>query len=600
MKEFFKFTLASLLGTFLAGIVLFFVVGIIIIGGIISSASQIGKSEPVSMKAHTVLQLSFDHMIAERGRESEFDNLPLPGGFGTTRTDGLDDIIENIEKAAKDKNVDGIYLDLSVVMGGWATIKEIRDELIEYKKSGKWIIAYGEVFSQGAYYLATVADKVYMHPEGGMELSGLGGNITFFKKALDKYGVEMQVIRGKNNKFKSAVEPFLYDKMSDANREQTELYLKGLWGVALDGISSARKISVEQLNHIADSMPVQQPDVALKLGLIDGLKYKDEVYDELKQKTGAEDYDDINFISLRRYKKTGGNDDEPKTKERLAVIYADGGIEDGKGDESTIGSETLSEAIRDARLDSKVKAVVIRVNSPGGSALASDVIWREVKLCEKVKPVVVSFGDVAASGGYYISAAADKIFAQPNTITGSIGVFGVLPNAQKLANDFGVTFDGVRTNKHSDLGSPFRPLSPEEYAIIQQGVEKIYDKFLTVVADGRHLTKEYVDSIGQGRVWCATDAKRIGLVDEIGSLEDAIAYAAKLAKLGDYKITKLPKLKDPFLQLISDLTGEELETRYVEHKLQQNFNLYQQYKYFEEISKMKGIQMRMPFVLVSN
>lgn len=600
MKEFFKFTLASLLGTFLAGIVLVFVVGVIIVGSLISSANEFGKSKPVTVKAHSILQLSFNNLIVERGSENDFD-FELPGGFGRASTDGLDEIIENIEKAAVDKDIDGIYLDLSVVPAGWATIKEIRDELTEFKKSGKWIVAYGEVLSQGAYYLATVSDKIYLHPEGGMQLSGLGGNVTFFKNALDKYGLEMQVIRGRNNKFKSAVEPFMYDKMSDENREQTELYLKGVWNVALQAISEARNISVDSLNSIADNLAIERPSEAVAAGLVDGLKYKDELLDDLKTRVKASDYDDINLLTLRKYKKTGKKEEAgARKKDRIAVIYADGGIEDGKGDDETVGSTTLSEAIRDARLDDKVKAIVLRVNSPGGSALASDVIWREVVLAKKAKPVVVSFGNVAASGGYYIAAAGTKIFAQPNTITGSIGVFGILPNAQKLANNIGVTFDKVVTNKHADLGTPWRPLTAEEYSIIQKGVEQVYDKFLTVVSEGRKLSKEHVDSIGQGRVWTASDAIKIGLVDELGSLQDAIKEAAKLAKISDYRLTKLPVQKDAFMELLSEITGEEIETRFVKEKLGENYHLYQQYKYFEEISKMRGIQMRMPFILDMN
>ncbi|MES2630177.1 MAG: signal peptide peptidase SppA [Bacteroidota bacterium] len=600
MKEFFKFTLASLLGTFLAGIVLFFVVGVIIIGSIISSASEIGKSKPVTVKANSILQLSFDNMIVERGTSDDFD-FDFPGGFGRSSSDGLDEILANIERASKDNNIEGIYLDLSVVPAGWASIKTIRDELIDFKKSGKWVIAYGEVLSQGAYYLATSADKIYLHPEGGMQLSGLGGNVMFFKNALDKYGLEMQVIRGRNNKFKSAVEPFLYDKMSDANREQTELYLKGIWNVALQAISESRKISVDSLNSFADNLAVQRPEQALSLGLVDGLKYKDEVLDDFKTRVHAKDYDAINFLTFRKYKKSAPDREAgERKKSQIAVIYAEGDIQDGDGGEQTIGSTTLSSAIRKARLDDDIKAIVLRVNSPGGSALASDVIWREMVLAKKAKPVVVSFGNVAASGGYYISAAGSRIFAEPNTITGSIGVFGILPNAQKLANNIGVTFDGVRTNKHSDMGTPFRGLSEEEYNIIQQGVEKIYDKFVTVVAEGRNLTKEHVDSIGQGRVWAATDAIKIGLVDELGNLEDAVNEAAKLAKLKEYRITKLPELKDPFMELLGKFTGQEMETRFVKEKLGDNYQVYQQFKYFEQISKMKGIQMRMPFILEMN
>ncbi|HEX4888170.1 MAG TPA: signal peptide peptidase SppA [Luteibaculaceae bacterium] len=595
MKEFFKFTFASMLGTFIAGLVLVFVIGVLVIGSIISSANELTEQKEVTVKEHSVLHLTLNKAIAEHGGE-DFD-IPLPPLYDLSEIDALDDVLMSIEKAGKDSKIDGIYLDLSYIPAGWATLREIRDALIDFKKSKKWIVAYGQVFTEGAYYLSTVADKVYMHPEGGLEFSGIGGNITFYKNAADKYGIEMQVIRGKNNQFKSAVEPYLYDKMSDANRLQTERYLKGVWNVVLEDIAASRKLSADSLNLIADNLSISSTADAVTLGLIDGLKYKDEMETELARVAKVTSYDDLEMVSFRRYKKTIAKGTGDYKKEKIAVIYAEGAIIDGKAPKGSIGGDNLSEEIRKARKDSKVKAVVLRVNSPGGSALASDVIWREVELCKKVKPVVVSFGDVAASGGYYISAGANKIFAQPNTITGSIGVFGVLPNAKKLANDLGVTFDGVKTNKHADMGSPWRALDPEEYLLIQKSVDQVYDKFLTVVSKGRNKTKEAVDSIGQGRVWVATDALELGLVDAIGGVDEAIAEAAKMAKLGDYRVVRLPETEDFFKRLMNEISGEQIQARIIKNHMSQFPELYRQFEQIQTIAKTSGVQMRLPYLI---
>jgi protease-4 len=604
MKDFFKFTLASLLGTFLAGVILFILVFVVILGSIIASASEFGKAKAYNMKENSVLHLTFDKQIVDRTNDNDLD-FPLPGGFFQSGNEGLNHILANIEKAKTDKNIKGILLDIDVIPAGWASIKEIRDELVDFKKSGKWIVSYGEIYSQGAYYLASVADKIYLYPEGAMEVSGLSTNVMFMKSALDKLGIEVQVIRGSNNKFKSAVEPFIADKMSDANREQTALYLNGIWNEVLKSIAQSRKIPADSLTSWANNLTIESPEDAVKYGLVDKTLHRDELMEEIGARLNEKDIDDIRLVSLKNYKKSGIADSDEKkekkdkgySKEKIAIIYCSGTIESGRGSNQSIGSETTAEAIRDARLDDNVKAVVLRVNSPGGSALASDVIWREVVLTKKVKPVVVSMGDVAASGGYYIAAAASKIYAQPNTITGSIGVFGMLPNAQKLANDFGVHFDGVKTNEHADLGSIWRPLSDDEYRIIQKGVDRIYDKFLGVVADGRKMEKSMVDSIGQGRVWAGVDAKRIGLVDEIGGLEDAVKAAAKLAGLENYRILDLPALKTPFEEFVSEFTGEEIRAKYVKDQLGSNYEVYQHYKYFEEVSRMRGMQMRLPYLI---
>ncbi len=409
-------------------------------------------------------------------------------------------------------------------------------------------MAYSEYYSHYTYYIATAADEIFLYPEGEMDFKGLRTELMFFKGALEKMEVVPQIIRGSNNKFKSAMEPFMYDKMSDANREQIMKYLNSMWGHMLTGISESRDISVDQLNLLADSMKIQSTADAIAYKLIDKAMYKDEILAELRSKLDIGADDDIETANLEDYMDVEDPDQKLKealgkdTGDKVAIVYATGSIEGGNGDNETIGSERISRAIRKARLDSTIKAVVLRVNSPGGSALASDVMWREMILCKEKKPVVVSMGDVAASGGYYIACPADKIFANPTTITGSIGVFGLMPYAGDFfENKLGITTDRAMTNDHADMGSPFRMLSDYEFNTIQKGVDKIYDQFTSKVAEGRGMTQAEVDDIGQGRVWTGIDAKEVGLVDELGGLSAAIAYAAETAELDDYDVTTFPK-----------------------------------------------------------
>jgi protease-4 len=474
------------------------------------------------------------------------------------------------------------------LQAGMATIEEIRGALVNFKKSGKFIIAYSEVYTQGAYYLASVADKVYLNPEGLLEFKGFSSQISFYKGALDKLDIEAQVI--KVGTYKSAVEPFILDKMSDPNRLQVNSFLGSLYDHFLEKISESRKIPKDSLFAIANELKVQNAATAVKYHLADGLKYKDEIIDELKSRTKTDKKDDIKSISIEDY--SSSINDSESSKDRIAVIYASGEITGGEGNDETIGSERISRAIRKARTDDKVKAVVLRVNSPGGSALASDVIWREVILTKKVKPVIVSMGDVAASGGYYISCAADSIFAEPNTITGSIGVFGIIPNLQKFFNNkLGITFDGVKTGKYSDLGSVTRPLTDTERLIIQQEVNRIYASFTKRVADGRKKSQTYVDSIGQGRVWSGAQALKNGLVDRLGTIDNAIASAAKMAKLKSYKLVTYPAQKEP-LESLFESAGDQMQDHYT--KMQ----LGEQYRYYRELKnalEFTGIQARMPY-----
>ncbi len=584
MKQFFKFMFASMLGFFLTWVIIFF-----IFLGIIMSAASLAKKDVVVVKENSVLTLKLDEPISDRTPNNPFSNMNF-GSFKAKQAPGLAEILRTIKNAASDNKIKGIYLELSNISAGIATIEEIRNALIEFKKSGKFIYCYSEGLSQSAYYLATVSDKIFLNPEGGVIFKGLSAQIMFLKGMLDKLEIEPQIIR--HGKFKSAIEPLILDKMSEANKEQTLKFLGTIWEHIVKGIAESRKLTTEDLNKIADEMSVRIASDAVTLKLVDELAYYDEVQSKIKEKLGIGEKKKINFISISKYRKTFRGDFK-LSKEKIAIVFASGDIVSGEGDDNTIGSTKISAAIRKARIDSSVKAVVLRVNSPGGSALASEVIWREVMLTKKVKPVVVSMGDVAASGGYYISCAATKIIASPNTITGSIGVFGVVPNLQKFfKNKLGITVDGVSTNKHSDYISTFRPMDNYEKEMTQFSVESVYQTFIKHVAEGRNMTVDQIDSIGQGRVWSGVDAKRIGLIDDFGGLEKAVNIAAEIAKIKDYKIIALPVQKDPFTQIIEDLMGDNASESIIRNELGENY-IY--FKYLKDISNMKGVQARMPY-----
>lgn len=596
MKQFFGAFFGSIIGFFITGIVSALIIGAMIAGGI-KSAFNNERGTYFSVKENSVLHIKLEGEIKERGRENPFEELNF-GAFMPPAAIGIRNFTEAIKKAKTDDHIKGIYLDIKHIAAGFATLEELRNALLDFKTSGKFIYAYSEVYSQKTYYLATSANKIFMNPQGGMEFKGLSSQIMFFKNTLEKLNIEMQIFR--HGKFKSAIEPFMLDKMSEANRLQIETYINSIWGTMLDGISKQRKISVDELNAMCNTLAINSPEEALKNKLVDELLYEDEVMKVLKKDLKLEEKDKIAFAELGKYSKSSHKASRKENrkfskKPKIAIVYAVGQIISGKGDEETVGSDDVAEALKDARLDTNVKAIVLRVNSPGGSALASDVIWREMTLCKKAKPTIVSMGDVAASGGYYISCAADRIFAQPNTITGSIGVFGILPNMQKMFSEkFGINIDTVNTNKHSDVGSPFRAVTADEQIYIQNGVEKVYDTFISRVAEGRNTTKDMIDSIGQGRVWSGVDAIKINLVDELGGLEKAIAYAAKKAKVEDYKIEELPKVKDPFAMFL-DKGQEDMETRLMAK------NLGEQYKYLKFVKNLvnqKGIQARIPYDMI--
>jgi len=583
MKQFFKFTFASMLGFLLAGFLL-----IIITVGIIVSAVSAGKNDTVIIPEKTILMLTLDQPVSDRSSDNPFAHMNFTRPDVSTQL-GLNDIINSLKKAKSDSKVKGIYLELGDVPSGQATIEEIRNALIDFKKSGKFIVSYAEVFTQKSYYLASVSDKIYLNPAGDMEFKGMVGQVMFFKGLLDKIDVEAQVIR--HGKFKSAIEPFTLDKMSEPNKVQTLTFISGMWNHLLDGISASRKISVDDLNAIANEYKIQSPQDAVNLKMVDKLLYKDEVLDELKNRVAAKKIKDIKFMKLGKYAKAP-EADKKSSDDKIAVIYATGDIVSGDGDDETIGSEGISKAIRKARLDDNVKAIVLRVNSPGGSALASDIIWREMLLAKKAKPVVVSMGNVAASGGYYIACAADKIFAYPNTITGSIGVFGIIPNMKEMFNkNLGITFDEVKTNPYADYIPVTRPMSDGEKKIITHDIENIYSTFTKHVSEGRKMTVAQIDSIGQGRVWSGVDAKRIGLVDEFGGLTDAINEAAKLAKLKDYNTMELPEQKDTFEQLMETFSGDKSSV-FLKNELG---SAYPYFSYLSRMSRMNGIQALMPY-----
>ncbi|WP_321287790.1 signal peptide peptidase SppA [uncultured Sunxiuqinia sp.] len=585
MKSFLKYTLATIVGVMIAGIIM-----AILSIGIVSSLVSMGENT-VSVKDKTVLIIRLENEIIERANNSPFSDLDLPG-FAATKQTGLDDILSCIEKAKTDDNIEGIYLNPSTITAGLATVEEVRDALIDFKESGKFIYAYGETFSQKAYYLASAADQVVLNPKGVLELKGLSAHRMFYKNALEKIGIEMQVIR--HGKFKAAVEPYLLEKMSPENRLQTEKYTGSLWRQMLMDISESRGISIEKLNELADGVTTfRGAEYLLNEGLVDTLKYKDQVIDDLKQLTATRESKDVRSIEIKAYSKVPApTDGKGLARDKIAVIYATGGIDMPGSGTDGIDSEKLSRTIRQARRDSSIKAIVLRINSPGGSAYGSEVIWREVKLAAETKPVIASMGDVAASGGYYIAAAADTILADHTTITGSIGIFGVIPNINELMIDkLGITQDVVNTNAHSDILSLTRPLTEFEKGLMQNYIEKGYDIFTGRVAEGRDMTTQAVDEVGQGRVWAATDAIEIGLIDQYGGVNDAIDLAKEMAGLDRYRIKALPELKDPFEEWIKEMSGSA-RMWVLKQEIGEAYPIYQRLK---EIKHTRGVMAKMPY-----
>jgi protease IV len=585
MISFLKYLLASVLGV-LIGLLLVVFIFMGIIGVMIASADKV-----VEVKPNTVFRMNLDQPIVDRASKNPFDDFDFLTMRPTSRL-GLNDILQNIEKAKKDDNIRGILLEISIPQAGVSTLGEIREALLDFRESGKFILAHSDTYTQSAYYLASVADHLYLTPTGLVQWTGLRSETMFFKGTLEKLGIEPQIIR--HGEFKSAVEPFMYDQMSDESREQVVTYLGSIWQVVLEGISGTRNMSADRLDQIADQLLVRNAETAVEHGLVDELMYRDQVLKKLRELAGLEEDDDIRSVNIAQY--TGvpmQREFRRLPREKIAIVFAEGLIGPGEGGDLSIGSDRISQAMREARLDTTIKAIVFRVNSPGGSALASEVIWREVELATKEKPVIVSMGDVAASGGYYIAAPATKIIASPQTITGSIGVYGLLVDASGFFEEkIGITVDVVKTNEFADIGSIYRPITPAEREILQEGVEEFYRVFTQKVADGRDMEIEKVDEIGQGRVWSGSDARELGLVDEFGGLNRAVEVAIEESGLEEYRIVSLPVLKDPFEELIKSLTGDVRTMLLGKNPVGA---VSQHYESLRAILENQGVQARMPF-----
>ncbi|WP_448520569.1 signal peptide peptidase SppA [Rhodoflexus sp.] len=581
MAQFFKFVFATIVGILM---LLFF--GILLILAVASA----DDTDTRKINENSVLRLSLNMPVNERKEENPFENLNLPG-MPSPKSMGLLELRQAISKAKDDERIKGIYMDAGNISAGFATLEEIRLALLDFKKSGKFIYAYSEIISEPAYYIISVADSIFLHPQGGIELNGLVAEIGFAKGMFEKIGVKPEIFRVGD--FKSAVEPFMLDKMSEANRLQTSAYLNSIYDHYLKGIAESRGIPLEELKNMSAKMLVQMPQDAVQYKLISRTAYYDEVEASICKQLGLEDdKKKINFVSPLSYAKEQAKEGS-YSKKRIAVIFAEGEIQSGKSTNSAVGSETIAEELRKARRDDKVAAVVLRINSPGGSALASDVMWREVLETKKKKPVIASMSDVAASGGYYIAMGCNKILAQPNTITGSIGIFGMLFDASELlTNKIGLTFDRVETGEFADLGTPTKKFTDAERQIIQRMVNDGYENFTSKAAQGRKMPLDTLKKFAGGRVWTGEQALRIGLIDEFGGLDDAIRIAAKEAKLKENEyVTRYYPAKKTFLENLKS-SNEMMEDYLLKKK---TGSLYPLLKQIEKIPNYQGIQARWPY-----
>ena len=584
MKDFFKYVLATIVGIMLTSIIMT-IICIVSMAGMMASESM---SNPV--KENSILRIKLQGTISERaegGNPLEFLTN------GEMQNIALDETLDALKKAAKNKKVKGIYLESGMLSATPAELQEIRQGLVEFKKSGKWIVSYGDEYSRAAYYLCSTADKVYMNPIGMLDWSGMASQPIFYKGLLEKVGVKMQVF--KVGTYKSAVEPYICDKMSDANREQVTSFLGSIWENMLKDVAKSRKLKVEALNSLADSLTVlAKPEVSVKGGLVDKLCYKSEVKAELKKRLELEDDDKLTFATIGDV--ANSEDLNEKVDDEVAIYYAYGEINDdrtsGFNQEHTITAKEMMQDLQKLAEDDDVKAVVIRVNSPGGSAFASEQIWHEVELLKAKKPVVISMGGLAASGGYYISCGANKIFAEPTTLTGSIGIFGMIPDASELLTQkLGVTFDVVKTNALSDFGATGRPFNEEESRMLQAYINKGYELFTGRVAQGRGMAQDSVKAIAEGRVWTGEQALKLGLVDKLGNLEDAVKEAAKIAKVEKYTVGSYPDAEPWYVGLLNKSSND-----YMESHLRALLGDY--YSAFSLIRNMKNqnpIQARIPF-----
>ncbi|MBH8559892.1 signal peptide peptidase SppA [Hymenobacter negativus] len=587
MRQFFKYVLATIVGL-AAFAFLGFVLMAIVIGAAVSSSH-----EPKETAANSVLELKLNEPLNERGREGRF------GGFGGGGSTGLVELKEAIHRAKGDGDIKGILLNLGIVQGGMASLEEVRNALLDFKKSGKFVVAYHEIASEKSFYLSSMANEIYLNPQGTLEFNGLSSEVMFYKRLFDKAGIQPYIFRV--GSFKSAVEPFFRENFSDSARYQTVSFLNSINGYMIGEVAKTRGINPARLKVISDSMLVHNAPDALRLHLVTKLGYFDEVQDYMRRKLDLAKNKKPSLVSLSDYTDHDNGIDEREGKtsgRRIAVIYAEGDIVTGKGSDDNIGSTKFAEAIRKARLDDRVKAVVLRINSPGGSSLASDIIYREVLLTKQVKPIIASMSDVAASGGYYIAMACDTIVAHPNTITGSIGVFGVLPNIQPLlADKLGITVDRVTTGKFSDLPTITRPLTDFEKRTLQEEVNRIYADFTSKAARGRHMPVERLRRLASGRVWSGIEAKNNGLVDVLGDYDTALKIAAARAHLqaDDYRVQRLPRQKSALEDFVSMFEDDDAaKTRALKTELGP---LYPAYAQYQQLMQMRGVQARLPYTL---
>ncbi|RPD99069.1 signal peptide peptidase SppA [Aureibaculum marinum] len=586
--KFLRELLAAILGVFIATGIMF----LIFILFMSAAASSFGDDKKVTIKDNTILELNLENVIKDYAPKSDD---PLAEIFGIQEEQlGLQEILNAIENAKTDDRIKGISIKTLFVNGGKAQMQAIRNKLIDFKESGKFIMAYSDFYLQDTYYLSSVADSIFVNPVGQIDFRGLSTEILYYKDLQEKSGVKMEVIR--HGKYKSAVEPFLEDKMSIANREQISSFLNSIWYEMVGDIADSRNKSIDEVNAIADDLLARTPKLAIENNMIDDQLFNDEYEDKLKVLAGVEKDKELNSVSIADYISTGKGKVKSSSTDKIAVIYAQGEIIYGKGTVDVIGQESIIKALSKTRKDDKIKAIVLRVNSPGGSALASDLIWRELELTKKEKPLVVSMGNYAASGGYYIACNADEIIAEPTTITGSIGVFGMIPNFSELTEKIGINAEQVGTNKNSFAYSPFEPISEEFYNVTKEGVEDIYKTFVSRVAKGRKMTEAQVDSIAQGRVWTGAEAIENGLVDKLGSLNDAVTRAAELAELSDYSITNYPRYKTDFRDAFNPISIIELNKEKI-LKDELGLENYKIYKNIKDFTKLKGVQARMPFEL---
>lgn len=595
MSQFFKFLFASCLGTALALLLLMFIG----IGWISSLATSATSKQKTLVKPNSVLELDFKHLIPEKT-----NNVPMDP-FDIQQKDvlGLTDMVDAIRRAKEDPDIKGIYINATYVMAGKATSSVLRDALLDFKSSNKFIVSYANYYTQGAYYMASVADSVLLNPVGAVDFRGLSSMIAFYKGMLDKLDVQMKIFYA--GKFKSATEPYRLDKMSPENRMQVREYLSALNDIYIRDIAASRHITETELRGIADRFDGQSAEGSLKSRLVDRIAYEDQAFDLIRKKIGLEKKEKLNRVSIEDYADSKGKKLDLSVKDKIAVVYAEGTIVDGdQGEAGDIQDEKYVKLLRKIRQDETVKAVVLRINSPGGSVLASENILREVQLCKEAgKPIVVSMGDLAASGGYYIACQADSIFAEENTITGSIGVFGMIPMLHKtMKENLGITYDTVRTGRYSAFGSPFIEFSPEEDAMIQARIEAVYEDFLQKVSVGRHMTRDQVHEIAQGRVWPGKKAKEIGLVDELGGLDRALASAAKLAGLEKYRTTEFPRTKTGLEQFIDQITQNKDKDDSVKSWLIRSElgDMYPMYKTLRDMRRNQGIQARLPYEIIFN